>query len=64
MALICSILLMARFFSMEEKREISVKVRLVFIFLKLIGPPIGEFWGNISRKTHSFQYILTNISIC
>jgi len=36
MALICSILLMALFFSMEEKRERSVKVRLVFVFLKPI----------------------------
>jgi len=36
MALISVILLMARFFSMEGKREISVKVRLFFIFLKPI----------------------------
>ena len=28
-----------KFFSMEEKRERSVKVRLVFIFLKPIVPP-------------------------
>jgi hypothetical protein len=39
MALICSILLMALFFSMEGKREISVKVKLDCIFLKPIIPP-------------------------
>src|SRR5664279_4042912 len=39
--LICSILLIARFFSIELKREISAKVKLVFMFLKPIVPPEG-----------------------
>jgi hypothetical protein len=30
---------------MEENREISVKVRLVFIFLNPIDPPIGSNLG-------------------
>jgi hypothetical protein len=32
---------MARFFSMELKRDISAKVKLVFMFLKPIVPPEG-----------------------
>ncbi len=41
--LICYILLMALFFSMEVMREISVKVKLDCIFLKPIVSPKGDF---------------------
>ena len=37
--LICSVLVKGRFFSMKGKREMSVKVKLFFIFLKPIDPP-------------------------
>ncbi|MDD4239508.1 MAG: hypothetical protein PHT62_13280 [Desulfotomaculaceae bacterium] len=48
--LISSILWMALFFSMVLKMEMSVKVRLVFIFLKPMVPPEGLICRNHGLK--------------
>ena len=67
MVLISSILLIARFFSMEEDRERSVKVRLVSIFLKPIVPPefayLKEIWHKIRDMSNNISMLYLNNGI-